>query len=83
MVEAEYILAGSCVAQILWIKQELQNFGLRYKHIPIMYDNTSAIKLIKNLVLHSRTKHIKIRHHFIKDHVQKGDIEIIFVPTKK
>ena len=47
-----------------------------------MCDNTSAINLSKNPVLHFRTKHIEIRHHFIKDHIQKGDIELVFVPTE-
>ena len=39
-----------------------------------MCDNTSTINLTKNLVLHSRTKHIEIRHHFLQDHVEKGDV---------
>jgi len=45
-------------------------------------DNTSAIKLTKNPIQHSKTKHIDIRHHFIRDHVQKGDCKITFVKTK-
>ena len=80
--EAEYISAGSCVTQILWIKQELEDYSLRYTHIPILCDNISAINLSKNPVLHSRTKHIEIRHHFIRDHVQNGDIKLIFVSTE-
>ena len=62
--EAEYISAGSCCAQILWMKQQLSNYGIILDHLPIKCDNTSAINLSKNPVLHSRTRHIEIRHHF-------------------
>ena len=81
--EAEYVAAGSCCAQILWMKQQLVDYGLMLDHIPIRCDNTSAINLTKNPVQHSRTKHIEIRHHFIRDHVQKGDVVIEFVDTSK
>jgi hypothetical protein len=60
----------------------LNDYDLRFRKIPIMCDNTSAIKISKNLIFHSRTKHIEIRHHFIRDHVKKGDIELIYVDTK-
>ena len=56
---------------------------MHYDHIPIKCDNTSAIYLSKNPVQHSRTKHIEIRHHFLRDHVQKGDILLEFVNTAK
>ena len=72
--KAKYIAAGNCCAQILWLKQQLLNFNVRLDHIPIFYDNTSAINLTKNPILHSRTKHIEIRHHFLRDHVEKGDV---------
>ena len=78
----EYISAGSCCAQILWMKQQLSDYGIFLDHIPIRCDNTSAINLSKNLVQHSRTKHIEIRHHFLRDHVQKGDCVLEFVDTK-
>ena len=51
------------------------------KNIPIFCDNTSAINITKNLVQHSRTMHIEIRHHFIRDHVLKNDISIEFVDS--
>ena len=80
--EAEYVSIGNCYAQILWIKQQLLDFGLIYKNISIKCDNTSAINLTKNPVHHSRSKHIEIRHHFIRDHVQNGNINIEFVSTE-
>ena len=80
--EAEYISAGSCCAQILWMKQQLSDYGIVLDHISIKCDNTSAIKISKNPILHSRTKHIEIRHHFIRDHILKGDVVFEFVDTK-
>ena len=72
--KAEYILVGSCCAQLLWMKATLNDFGIKFKKVPLLCDNESAIKLTNNPVQHARTKHIDIRHHFIKDHQQKGDI---------
>jgi len=80
--EAKYIFAGSCCAQILWMKQQLFDYGIFLDHIPIRCDNTSAINLFENAVQHSRTKHIEIRHHFLRDHFLKGDCVLEFVDTK-
>ena len=81
-VEAEYISTGSYCAQILWISQQLFDYGLILDYIPIRCDNTSAINLSKNPILHSRTKHMDNRHHFLRDHVQKGDCVLKFIKTK-
>ena len=70
--EAEYISVGSCCAQILWMKATLNDFGIKFKKVPLLCDNESAIKLTNNSVQHVRTKHIDVRHHFIRDHQQKG-----------
>ena len=72
--EAEYISNGSCCAQILWMKATLSDFGIKFKKVPLLCDNESAIKLTNNLVQHARTKHIDVRHYFIRDHQQKWDI---------
>ena len=64
------------------MKQQLSNYGIVLDHIPIKCDNTSAINISKNPVLHSRTKHIEIRHHFLRDHVLKGYCVLEFVDTK-
>ena len=77
--EAEYVVTGSCCAQSLYIKQQLEDFKILFYYIPIRCDNTSVISLSKNPIQHSRTKNI--RYHFIRDHVQKGDIELEFVST--
>jgi hypothetical protein len=77
--EAEYIAAGACCAQLLWMKQTLRDFGCEFNKISLPCDNESAIKLANNPVQHSRTKHIDIRHHFLRDHEAKGDIELFHV----
>jgi hypothetical protein len=80
-VEAEYISAGNCCAQLLWMKQTLLDYGIFFKNVPLMCDNESAIKLATNLVQHSRVKHVDIRQHFLRDHVGKEDISIYFIGT--
>nr|GFA11389.1 uncharacterized mitochondrial protein AtMg00810-like [Tanacetum cinerariifolium] len=63
--KAEYIVAAGCCASILWMKSQLSDYDIHYKMVPIFCDNTSAIAISNNPVLHSRTKHIDIRYHFI------------------
>ena len=75
--EVEYIAAGNCCAQILWMKQQLEDYNIFLNHIPLKCDNTSVINLTKNPIMHSRTKHIEIR-----DHINKGNCEIEYVDTK-
>ncbi|GJY44463.1 retrovirus-related pol polyprotein from transposon TNT 1-94 [Tanacetum coccineum] len=74
--EAEYVSAGKACQQALWMKQALIDYDIRLDDVPIMCDNNGAIDLRKNPVQHSCTKHIKIRHHFLRDNVQKGHISI-------
>ena len=80
--EGEYLAAGSCCSQILWMIQTLRDYHIKIEKVPINCDNTSTINISKNPVNHSRTKHIDVRHHFLRDHVAKGKIELIFVPTE-
>ncbi|GJV61668.1 hypothetical protein Tco_1467768 [Tanacetum coccineum] len=74
--EAEYVSARKACQQALWKKQALIDYGIRLDDVPIMCENKGAIDLSKNPVQHSRTKHIEIRHHFLRDNVQKGNISI-------
>ncbi|GJZ06237.1 hypothetical protein Tco_0540030 [Tanacetum coccineum] len=74
--EAEYVSAEKACQQVLWMKQALIDYGIRLDNIPIMCDNKEAIDLSKNPVQHLRTKHIEIRHHFLRDNVQKGNISL-------
>ncbi|KAK6119798.1 hypothetical protein DH2020_046467 [Rehmannia glutinosa] len=81
--EVEYIAAGNCCSQVLWMRQQLRDYDVEEKEIPIMCDNTSVIAITKNPVLHSRTKHIDVRYHFIRDHVEKKDITLEYISTDK
>ncbi|GJY19256.1 retrovirus-related pol polyprotein from transposon TNT 1-94 [Tanacetum coccineum] len=80
--EVEYVASARCCANILWMKSQLTDYDIIYEKVPIFCDNTSAIAISNNPVLHSRTKHIDIRYHFIRDHILKGDIELHFIPTQ-
>ena len=80
--EVEYIAAGHACAQSIWLKHQLMDYGVKLEKVPLYYDNTSEINLTKIPIQHSKTKHIEIQHNFIRDHIQKGDIEIMFVKTE-
>jgi hypothetical protein len=72
--EVEYVFAGSCCAQLLWMKQTLLDYGVKFDCVPLLCDNESAMKIATNPVQHKRTKHIDICHYFLRDYVRKGDI---------
>ncbi|KAJ9545374.1 hypothetical protein OSB04_025081 [Centaurea solstitialis] len=80
--EAEYVAAASCCSQIFWMRTQLRDYGFKFDKIPIYCDLKSAIAISCNPVQHTKTKHIDIRYHFIKDHVEKGTIELYFVNTE-
>ncbi|GKE42468.1 retrovirus-related pol polyprotein from transposon TNT 1-94 [Tanacetum coccineum] len=80
-MEAEYIAMSRCCAQILWMRSQLTDYGFVFNKIPLYCDNRSVIALCYNNVQHSRSKHIDIRHHFIRDQVEKGVVELYFVTT--
>ncbi|CAN1334246.1 Retrovirus-related Pol polyprotein from transposon TNT 1-94 [Linum perenne] len=79
--EAEYVAAGSCSTQILWIRSQLIDYGLKLQTTPLLCDNTSAVNIAKNPVHHYRTKHIDIKFHFLRELVSQGIIDIQFIPT--
>nr|KAJ0205508.1 hypothetical protein LSAT_V11C500231720 [Lactuca sativa] len=81
--EAEYVAAGRCCAQLLWIQNQLLDYGFKFSKTPIYCDNTSAIQITQNHVQHSKTKHIEIRHHFIRDNVEKVKVVLEHVKTSE
>ncbi|GJV36593.1 retrovirus-related pol polyprotein from transposon TNT 1-94 [Tanacetum coccineum] len=81
-MEAEYVSLSTCCAQVIWMRTQLLDYGFRYNKISIYCDSKSAITISCNPVQHSRTKHINIRYHFIKERVEKGTIELYFLGTK-
>ncbi|CAN1753150.1 Retrovirus-related Pol polyprotein from transposon TNT 1-94 [Linum perenne] len=80
--EAEYLAAGSACTQLSWMKAQLKDYGITLTGIKLLCDNTSAINMTRNPILHSRTKHIDIRHHFIRELIMKGDIVLNYVSTE-
>ncbi|GKD98892.1 retrovirus-related pol polyprotein from transposon TNT 1-94 [Tanacetum coccineum] len=80
--EAEYIALSGCCAQILWMRSQLTDYGLGFNKIPLYCDNKSTIALCCNNVQISRSKHIDIRYHFIKEQVENGVVELYFVRTE-
>ncbi|CAM8990952.1 unnamed protein product [Rhodiola kirilowii] len=83
IAEAEYIDAGSYCTQMLWMKQMLEEYGVEQDVMTLYYDNMSAINISKNHFQHLRTKHIDIRHHFIRELVEKKVITLKHVFTEK
>ncbi|GKF90052.1 hypothetical protein Tco_0264015 [Tanacetum coccineum] len=79
--KAEYVSLSACCAYVIWMRTQLTDYGFHFNKIPIYCDSTSAIVISYNQVKHSRTKHIAVRYHFIKEHVVKGRIELYFVKT--
>nr|GFA73849.1 Gag-Pol polyprotein [Tanacetum cinerariifolium] len=79
--ESKYVSLSACCAQVLWMRMQLTYYGHYFNKIPIYCDSKSAIAISCNPVQHSITKHIAVRYHFIKEHVEKGTIELYFFKT--
>nr|GEU30396.1 putative ribonuclease H-like domain-containing protein [Tanacetum cinerariifolium] len=79
--EAEYVAASNCCRQVLWIQNQMMNYGYNFMNTKIFIDNESTICIVKNPVFYSKTKHIKIRHHFIRDSYEKRLIEVLKIHT--
>nr|GEX15907.1 retrovirus-related Pol polyprotein from transposon TNT 1-94 [Tanacetum cinerariifolium] len=79
---AEYVSLSACCAQVLWMRTQLTDYGFHFDKIPMYCDSKAAIAISCNLVQHSRTKHIDVRYHFIKEKVEKAIVELFFVGTE-
>nr|GEX19495.1 ribonuclease H-like domain-containing protein [Tanacetum cinerariifolium] len=82
LAKAECMALSASCAQVMWMRTQLQDYGLHYNNIPLYCDSQSAIAILCNPVQHSRTKHIHTRYHFIKEQVENGIIELYFVRTE-
>nr|GEV45668.1 ribonuclease H-like domain-containing protein [Tanacetum cinerariifolium] len=80
--EAEYVSLSACCAQVLWLRTQLTDYGFHFDKIPMYCDSKATISISCNPVQHSRTKHIDVRYHFIKEKVEKDIIELFFVRTE-
>ncbi|GJQ95462.1 putative ribonuclease H-like domain-containing protein [Tanacetum coccineum] len=79
--EAEYVAAAHCCGQVLWIQNQMMDYGFNFMNTKIHIDNESTICVVKNPVYHSRTKHIEIQHHFIRDCYEKRLIDVLKIHT--
>ncbi|GJZ98101.1 hypothetical protein Tco_0670554 [Tanacetum coccineum] len=79
--EAEYIVASNCCGQVLWIQNQLLDYGYNFMKTKIHINNESTICIVKNPIFHSKTKHIEIRHHFIRGSNEKKLIQMIKIHT--
>ncbi|GKE84938.1 hypothetical protein Tco_1558680, partial [Tanacetum coccineum] len=80
-IEAEYISMPGCCAQILWMRSQLTDYDFAFNKIPLYCDNRSAVALCCNNVQHPQSKHIYILHHFIREQMEKGVVELYFAST--
>ncbi|XP_070015288.1 secreted RxLR effector protein 161-like [Nicotiana sylvestris] len=80
--KTEYVAAASCCTQLLWIKHQLEDFGVLTKSVPLLCDNTNALNMANNPVQHKRTQYINVRHHFLRDNMEKGMICMKFCSTE-
>ncbi|GKE01615.1 putative ribonuclease H-like domain-containing protein [Tanacetum coccineum] len=79
--EAEYVAAANCCGQVLWVQNQLLDYGFNFMKTKIHIDNENTICIVKNPVYHSKTKHIEIRHHFIRDCYEKKLISVEKIHT--
>ncbi|GJQ90045.1 putative ribonuclease H-like domain-containing protein [Tanacetum coccineum] len=79
--EAEYVAVAHCCGQVLWIQNQMMDYGFNFMNTKIHIDNESTICVVKNLVYHSRTKHNEIRHYFIRDCYEKRLIDVLKIHT--
>ncbi|GJV41248.1 putative ribonuclease H-like domain-containing protein [Tanacetum coccineum] len=79
--KAEYVAAAHCCGQVLWIQNQMMDYGFNFMNTKIHIDNESTICVVKNPVYHSRTKHIEIQHHFIRDCYEKRLIDVLKIHT--
>ncbi|GKD66518.1 hypothetical protein Tco_1308626 [Tanacetum coccineum] len=80
--KVEYVSLSACCAQVLLLRTQLTDYGFHFDKIPMYCDSKAAIAISSNSVQHYCTKHIDVRYHFIKEHVEKGIVELFFVETE-
>lgn len=81
-LEAEYMALTQASKEALWIKRLLNEFGINIPTVIIFGDNQGSLALAKNSVFHARSKHIDIQHHFIRDTIKSGEVEVQYLPTE-
>ena len=81
-LKAEYVALAEVVKEVLWLQRLLQELGLYQDSVTVNIDNKGAIDYANNAQFSQRTKHIDIKHHFIRDHIEKGEIRLAYVASE-
>ena len=82
--ESEYVATANNCTQVIWMKQMLKDIGVLLEEPIVIYcDNTSTINMSKNQVMHSKTKHISIKYHFIRDKVANKEVRLEYICSKE
>ena len=82
--EAEYMAASYCTKEALWLRNLLEHLGIAQRNPTTIYcDNQGAISLTKDASLHSRSKHIDVAHHFVRERVETNQVTFEYVPTHR
>ena len=83
-IEVEYVAGATCVCQAIWMKRILKEIGHEQdEEMILFYENTSTIKLSKNTVMHRKSKHIRVRYHFLRELTKEGVIKLVYCSTKE
>lgn len=84
IVEAEYVAETNNCNQIIWMEQMLMDIGIKFDEPIVIYcDNTSIVSMSKNLVLHSKIKHIEIKYHVVREKVVEKEVRLEYISTKE
>ncbi|GJZ94548.1 hypothetical protein Tco_0666751 [Tanacetum coccineum] len=79
--EAEYVAAAQASKEVVWLKMLLEELGHEQEKITLFYNNQSALYLVRNLAFHSKTKHIQVQYHFVREKVEKGTVDMQKIHT--
>ncbi len=81
--EAEYMALGDAVKEVLWLSQLMVHIGLKLHSPPTIFEHNEGCKMLStHPVHHQRTKHIDIKHHFVRDHIAAGDCQLVSIDTE-
>ncbi|KAE8703180.1 BTB/POZ domain-containing protein [Hibiscus syriacus] len=80
--EAEYVAATQASKEVIWLKILLEELGHNQEYVSLFCDSQSALHLARNLTFHSRTKHIRVQYHFIREKVEEGTVDMQKIHTK-
>ncbi|GJZ82082.1 hypothetical protein Tco_0647076 [Tanacetum coccineum] len=79
--KAEYVIVAQASKEAVWLKMLLEELGHKQEKITLIYDNQSALYLARNTTFHSKTKHIRVQYHFVREKVEEGTMDMQKIHT--